>query len=315
MTTSYTDMRHQEITRQFAALGNPALVRITGTHATKDYAKNFCKDRATNVETFWTMQDVLDNGTVLAAHNAKGWNIFVTPIEEEGKQIHILIDDLRPEFFEAGFEPNLLQRSSPKSQQAVFVLPYQHPREIYLRAFNELNKAYGDPQISGLRHPFRLAGYTNRKPKHETAAGFPFIEIENTMPAGHVCPIMLAYVDALAADRQGPLGDTPATARPSGAQIQPEDAAMGRDYFMAQAMIRQGKTGTELLRCFEQKSEHLRDVEAGISGYDTDPERYVSRTLERASQVAKPLPAPRPSAYATNYFKKRHRPTASGPRP
>ena len=290
MTTSYQTMRTQEITRQFAALGNPARVRITGTHATKGYAKNFCKDHSTGIEVLWTMQGVLDNASVLAAHNAQGWNIFVTPIEEEGKQIHVLIDDLRPEFFAAKFAPNLLQKSSPHSQQAVFVLPYTHPRETYIQAFNALNRQYGDPQISGLRHPFRLAGFTNRKPKHETHAGFPFTEIESTADVGHVCPVIVAFIDALAV--QAP-GSVPAASTPR-PPVQVEDAAMGRDFHLAKALISHGKTGTELLRCFEQKSEHLQDIALGITGYDTDPDRYVSRTLERAAATAKPLPVAPP---------------------
>lgn len=318
---SSSDIRRSEIERQDAALGNPALYRITATHAIDGYAKNLCRDRDTGEERLWTLADIIDHAPMLARLNAQGWNIFTTPIES-ADMIHILIDDVRPTLAEAGFVPNLIQRSSPASTQAIFALPFRHPREIYLDAFNRLNKEHGDPQISGLRHPFRLAGYTNRKPKYQGSQGFPFVQLEQTRPAGHVCSKLLAYIDSLAAERQGPLSgnNVPGIPRPSGAAVQPEDAAMGRDYYMARSLIAGGKMGTGLRRKFEEESEHLQDVKKGISGYDLDPERYVSRTLDNAEKAvvaarAKQSPA-RPPRLRPGFHRTPARPTAStAPKP
>ena len=94
---------------------------------------------------------------------------------------------------------------------------------------------------------------------------------------------------------------------------------MGRDFFMARTLISSGKSGTGLRQEFEEKSEHLQDVEAGISGYDIDPNRYTNRTLENAEKaVAKAKtvrPAPRP-AMRPGFHKAPARPAATtGPKP
>jgi len=46
-----------------------------------------------------------------------------------------------------------------------------------LALFNELNKSFGDERITGLRHPFRLAGFRNLKPKHLRDGLYPFVKI------------------------------------------------------------------------------------------------------------------------------------------
>ena len=47
--------------------------------------------------------------------------------------------------------------------------------------FNGLNKDIGDPSITGLRHPFRLAGFRNFKDKHERDGKFPFVGLVETV--------------------------------------------------------------------------------------------------------------------------------------
>ena len=47
--------------------------------------------------------------------------------------------------------------------------------------FNALNRDIGDSSITGLRHPFRLAGFRNFKDKHERDGKFPFVELVETV--------------------------------------------------------------------------------------------------------------------------------------
>ena len=184
------------IQKQFLCLKNP-LVRITASTPKEidGYPKNFCKNN--DIEEFWTLEDVIKNLPLLSKFNLQGYNIFVTPIENS-EYIYILIDDIRPTFYDAGFKPNLLIQSSPNSRQAVFVLPYKYPREHYLKAFNTLNKTYGDEFINGLRHGFRLLGFTNPKPKHQQPDGsFPFVRLVSRSQA--ICPAMTTWIDCFCA--------------------------------------------------------------------------------------------------------------------
>ena len=274
--------KEQQIIMQHEALGHPAQCRITATHAIAGYARNLCKIKDVELERFWTLEDILHNIPQLSKLNAQGWNIYTTPIEEGNRQIHILIDDIRPSFFETGYQPNLLMHSSPNSQQAVFVLPYIFPRQIYLSAFNQINKLHGDPQISGLRHPFRLCGFTNRKPKYVGQYGYPYVQIDHC--SFDTCPILLEFIEQIATITPTTLGPKQIN---SSVALKPEDKAMGRDFHLAKKLISQGKTGSLLRQEFQDKSEHLQDVDLGISGYDTDTERYTNRTLENAQKIIK----------------------------
>lgn len=60
----------------------------------------------------------------------------------------------------------------------VFKIPKSVDREAVLRLFNDLNKSMGDPEMTGLRHPFRLAGFRNMKQKHERDGRQPFVEVK-----------------------------------------------------------------------------------------------------------------------------------------
>lgn len=125
-------------------------------------------------ELFYTANDITRVIPRLRRENARGYNIFITPYDDE--KLYLLVDDLTDEtltkFDHAGYRPNVLQTTSKQKMQAVFVLPKQEVSEPARNAlFNELNQKYGDPKITGYNHGFRLAGFTNAKPKHRTPDG------------------------------------------------------------------------------------------------------------------------------------------------
>lgn len=120
-------------------------------------------------ERFYSAQAVRDLIPYLSRQNLLGYDIYVTPIDR--RQHFILIDDTTPEKVEdmraAGFSPALVQQSSEGNVQAVLRLPRQDQRQEQKAANGlmvQLNRTWGDPKISGVVHPFRMAGFSNKKP-------------------------------------------------------------------------------------------------------------------------------------------------------
>lgn len=172
------------IDRQLAALGAEGH-RITLMHPNKP-AINVGKGRGPDgEEQFYSKSSVQRLVPYLSARNADGYNIFVTPISKQ--RHYLLLDDVTDagliEMQAAGFKPALIQRSSPKSIQIVAVI--EKIAEVSVGAvnalFRRLNQRWGDSKISGLVHPFRLAGFCNTKPKHRLENGLqPFVELVQT---------------------------------------------------------------------------------------------------------------------------------------
>lgn len=178
-------IKEEIIKRQFSALGNP-VVRVTAQRViqddngeTKKVAINLCKDKDEK-EFFKNINNVIQDIPYLNKLNAEGWNIYITPIEEKDGKIAILIDDVKDteKLKKEIGKPNLILETSHQNFQAIYVIhnkinynlskkKIEEERKIYHRVFTALNQSYGDEKISGLRHPFRLASYANKKPNRE----------------------------------------------------------------------------------------------------------------------------------------------------
>ena len=130
-------------------------------------------------ERFYSRSDLVDLVPWLRFKNNGGDNVFITPMDDHA--FYILLDDARvsrEELERQGFQPCLVQRSSWEKEQVVFKVPKDLPREAVLAVFNDLNQRMGDAEMTGLRHPFRLAGFRNMKPKHQRPDGQrPFVEV------------------------------------------------------------------------------------------------------------------------------------------
>lgn len=129
-------------------------------------------------ERFYSKSDLLDLIPWLRLKNNQGMNVFITPMDDDA--FYILLDDARvtAEELEArGFRPCLVQATSWEKTQMVFKVPRTLDRDAVLAVFNEMNQNMGDVEMTGLRHPFRLAGFRNMWPKHLRDGQRPFVQV------------------------------------------------------------------------------------------------------------------------------------------
>lgn len=128
-------------------------------------------------EKFHTPDEVEKSIPRLSRENARGYDIYVTPIDPDFH--YIVVDDVTLEKAKAmkaqGYQPTLTQQSSANNQQAIFKVPkskdFTHSTEQSFanKLVMRLNEAFGDPQFSGVVHPFRMAGFSNKKAGRENA--------------------------------------------------------------------------------------------------------------------------------------------------
>ena len=124
-------------------------------------------------EKFYTAEEVRKMIPKLEFWNAKGNDIYITPIDLYFH--YILIDDLPLEgkrYVEENYAPVLIQTSSKNNWQAVIKVPRMENTKEEQSAANELMRRInvevgGDSKISAVVHPFRLAGFQNKKPNRE----------------------------------------------------------------------------------------------------------------------------------------------------
>lgn len=154
--------------QQSAALGAPTY-RVT-LKARRDELTtyNVGKGRGSDGgERFYTATEVEQLLPRLSRENARGFDVYVTPIDP-GHHF-MVIDDMQPGALERlradGFAPCLVQSSSADNQQAVLKVPKAPGEQKQANTLVvELNRQYGDPNFSGVVHPFRMAGFANKKP-------------------------------------------------------------------------------------------------------------------------------------------------------
>ena len=170
----------KEVTKQLDALGCDKF-RLTLVPSAGE-GKPYLPGKTGETENFYSKKDVANMIPFLRFRNNRGDNVFVTPMDDNA--FYVLLDDAKRsvnEWLRDGYTPCLAQKTSWESEQIVFKIPKIDNRELVLKYFNLLNKAEGDPEITGLRHPFRLAGFRNMKPKHERKGQHPFVKIERAV--------------------------------------------------------------------------------------------------------------------------------------
>ena len=165
--------------------------------------------------------------------------------------------------------------------------------------FSYMNLKYGDAELRGLRHPFRIAALSNRKPSYEQDGKFPFVKLLSARKA--ICPKLPTLIDDAAAGKF-PLTHEIATLKaklagePEPVQIPARESAgtyipattrlpagtgpdhRDEDMTLALDLVWSGLAGEALEKSFRERSQHL----AAPSGYDRGPDRYVERTTTRA---------------------------------
>ena len=163
--------------RQAAALGSPVYrVSLIGRAGKAEGTRiNLGKPRDEGeAELFYDAAAVEALIPQLRRRNALGFDVYVTPIDKAHH--YIVIDDMKPGaaqlLSDLGYEPCLVQSSSKDNEQAVLKVPrIERPDEQALanKAVQQINMAHGDPKFSGVVHPFRMAGLSNKKPDRESA--------------------------------------------------------------------------------------------------------------------------------------------------
>lgn len=119
-----------------------------------------------NEEIFFTARDIEEKIPALSRQNMLGFDIYITPIDS--KNNYLVVDDLTEENLKEikGFysSPALVQQSSENNVQAIYKLPKDiADQPMANKIVSYLNKKYGDPKFSGAVHPFRMAGFSNKK--------------------------------------------------------------------------------------------------------------------------------------------------------
>lgn len=160
--------------RQHSALQAPSYrVTVRGRGAEDGKTINLCK-RKDGTEATWTADEVKAQIPTLEYWNARGYDIYLTPIDDQYH--HILVDDLTAKGVEyiqsMGYSPCLIQVSSADNYQAILRVPKaetspeeQSAANILLQKLNALpDGCGGDRAISAPRHPFRMTGFCNKKP-------------------------------------------------------------------------------------------------------------------------------------------------------
>lgn len=160
---------------QHRALGSPHY-RLT-LKSRRDELPSFNVGKGRGVdgaELFYTTSDVSGLIPYLSAQNLKGRDIYLTPID--AAHHYLVVDDMTPETLTAmtgqGWRPALVQESSAGNRQAILKVPrIDGPNEqsIANALVVSLNREYGDPNFSGAIHPFRMAGFANKKPGRDNA--------------------------------------------------------------------------------------------------------------------------------------------------
>ncbi|MCK9619228.1 MAG: relaxase/mobilization nuclease domain-containing protein [Methylobacter sp.] len=126
------------------------------------------REAAGVAEKFWTKEEVKTEIAKLRAKNGQGYDVYITPISED--RHFIVVDDLTPasyaDMLKAGIRPAIVQKSSENNKQAIIIIDKESSvdeQKLANQIVTRLNKKWGDPKFSGVVHPFRMAGFSNKK--------------------------------------------------------------------------------------------------------------------------------------------------------
>jgi hypothetical protein len=176
--------------------------RITLVSTSNDKSGfNLGKQKEKN-ERFFTAKEVEDKIAFLAGKNAQGYNIYITPISEN--EHYCVLDDTTMDgvnalYKKTGITPCLCQESSPGNWQAIYRIQGPSEKSIWdtdersigNKIVQTLNQNYGDKKFSGVTHPFRLAGFANRKEKYNKGGKYPFVSVIHCKPG--IDPVLSSW--------------------------------------------------------------------------------------------------------------------------
>lgn len=127
----------------------------------------------------WTPAEILARLPNLKRANLAGAHLYIRGPRDHDHDL-ILLDDLDRFTFDrmkaAGHDPAVTVETSPGSVQAWLRLGRPASAEVRHDVSRHLTHLYGgDPGAIDPHQSGRIAGFTNRKPEHKSARGFPFV--------------------------------------------------------------------------------------------------------------------------------------------
>lgn len=155
--------------QQHKALQSP-FYRITAKPRTEDRKTiNFGKQRDGG-EIQYDAAQVENLIPRLRQKNAQGYDIYVTPLDPNHH--YLVVDDLTQVKLDelkrdTKLSPCLIQKSSENNYQAIIKAEKKSrsdEQSIANGIVQRINRKYGDPAFTGVIHPFRMAGFANKKP-------------------------------------------------------------------------------------------------------------------------------------------------------
>lgn len=136
----------------------------------------------------WDLDTLIRSIHWMRLQNLQGRNIYIRP---HGEHNLTMLDDLKREsvdrMFASGFTPAVLVETSPGNFQAWL----KHSRVLSRNVSTAVARALadhfgGDKGAADWRHFGRLAGFTNRKSKYQSADGlFPFVRLHAATGASY----------------------------------------------------------------------------------------------------------------------------------
>ena len=253
----------------------------------------------------------------LKRQNARGEDIYIRPTMDDPTHGIVLVDDLslaaKPKIQALGVTPSVIVETSPQSFQAWIRVADRASAELRLEIARDLARELGgDPGGVGARQYGRLAGFTNRKPKHRQTDGLaPFVLLHVHDP--HVCKAGPERMHAAAraiADREHaqrlsapfPAGSPAGCAEEAYARVQEHVHRQGHasashvDFRVAMILLGKGFNPCDVERAMRALS---LEIERRKLGHVED---YVRRTVENAAARlhTKPIVGGRPRPAATN---------------
>ena len=189
--------KQAELFKRYVYAVQAERVRVTCMKMSGDGEKRaFILDKQNGETKGFSPGEALARMNEMRRIQARGENIYYTPLSQD--RHHILIDDMSAQSVNRlradGFQPAVILLSSPGNFQCILTIPKlgtEFDRQVGNRLTEQLNRQYGDKNLSGCIHPHRAPGFENRKPKHRREDG-SFPEVRLIAASRLECPKALA---------------------------------------------------------------------------------------------------------------------------
>jgi hypothetical protein len=225
--------------------------------------------------------------------NLQGRNIYIRP---RGEHNLTMVDDLKREsvdrMFASGFTPAVVVETSPGNFQAWLKHSQVLSRDVSTAAARALADRFGgDKGAADWRHFGRLAGFTNRKSKYQSAEGlFPFVRLH--VASGASYPESDRFIEVV----QSKLAGDRERAEQVRAQFADRVNISHRTIQNFRSDAAYGGDGTRVDLAYaiyalshgaqtEQVKAAIRSRDLSHKGDDKRQDEYIARTVNKAQSI------------------------------